>query len=164
MTDTFTRIESPLGDLLATRDDVGITALYLSTGAHAELPAPIGEEDDEGFQLLRQQLAEYFDGHRTEFDVPLNPSGTPFQLRCWSALRTIPYGSTVSYGEQAVRIGNAKAVHAVGLANGQNPISIVVACHRVIGANGSLTGYGGGLAAKQWLLSHEAVHSGLFAS
>lgn len=164
MTRTYSYIDSPLGALLVTRDEDGITGLYLPSGAHAELPPPCGDRDDGAFSDVRAQLAEYFAGERTDFDLPLHPVGTEFQLRCWTALRTIPYGSTVSYGEQAVRIGNAKAVRAVGLANGQNPISIVVPCHRVIGANGSLTGYGGGLPAKQWLLSHEAAHSGLFAS
>ncbi|HEY3737432.1 MAG TPA: methylated-DNA--[protein]-cysteine S-methyltransferase [Jatrophihabitans sp.] len=164
MTETFTYIDSPLGALLVTRDEDGITGLHLPTGAHAELPPPDGERDDAAFEDVRAQLAEYFAGERTDFELPLHPAGTDFQRRCWTALRTIEYGTTASYGEQAVRIGNAKAVRAVGLANGQNPISIIVPCHRVIGANGSLTGYGGGLPAKQWLLSHEAAHSGLFAS
>jgi methylated-DNA-[protein]-cysteine S-methyltransferase len=96
-----------------------------------------------------------------EFDLRLNPHGTPFQLNVWQALRTIPYGVTASYGQQAKLLGDPGSSRAVGLANGKNPISIVVPCHRVIGADGSLTGYGGGLAAKRWLLDHEAKHAGL---
>lgn len=103
----------------------------------------------------RTQLAEYFAGTRQTFDVPLDPVGTPFQQRVWLALREIPYGVTISYGTLANRIGNPRAVRAVGLANGRNPISIIVPCHRVIGASGQLTGYGGGLDRKRYLLELE---------
>ena len=99
----------------------------------------------------------------SEFELPLHAAGTAFQQRVWAALCDIPYGETASYGATATAIGAPTASRAVGLANGQNPISIIVPCHRVIGANGSLTGYGGGLEAKQWLLAHEAAHAGLFA-
>ncbi len=160
---TYTRIDSPLGELLITRDEDGITGLYLPTGKHSERTSPTGDEDATAFEDVRTQLNEYFAGKRTAFDLPLHPSGTEFQLRCWLALREIAYGETASYGQQATRIGNPKASRAVGLANGQNPISIIVPCHRVIGANGALTGYGGGIEAKQWLLHHEAQHVGLFA-
>lgn len=161
---TYSYIPSPLGDLLVARDESGITGLYLPTGKHAMTPVDGWERDDDAFADVRTQLAEYFAGTRTEFDLPLHPSGTDFQLKAWQALHEIPYGTTASYGQQAVRIGSPTAFRAVGLANGQNPISIIVPCHRVVGANGSLTGYGGGLDAKRWLLEHEAAHSGLFAS
>ncbi len=102
-----------------------------------------------------RQLGEYFAGERLEFDLPLRPVGTAFQLAAWRALTTIPYGRTVSYGEQARRLGHAGRARAVGAANGSNPLPIVVPCHRVIGADGSLTGFGGGLEIKAWLLDHE---------
>jgi methylated-DNA-[protein]-cysteine S-methyltransferase len=159
----YTLIISPLGELFAARDEFGITALYLPTGRNVVVPDPEWERDDTAFDDLRLQLNEYFAGTRHDFDLELNARGTTFQKRVWSALCEIPYGETVSYGATAATIGTPTASRAVGLANGQNPISIVVPCHRVIGANGSLTGYGGGLAAKQWLLQHEASHAGLFA-
>jgi methylated-DNA-[protein]-cysteine S-methyltransferase len=160
----YTLIPSPLGDLLATRDDDGITGLYLPTGKNAKIPLDEWTRDDDAFTDLRTQLAEYFAGERRDFDLPLHAIGTVFQKRVWQALLDIPYGRTASYGATALAIGAPTSSRAVGLANGQNPISIVVPCHRVIGANGSLTGYGGGMAAKQWLLAHEAAHSGLFAN
>ena len=161
----YTTIASPLGDLVAVRDESGITGLYLPTGRHAFVRDPEWERDDAAFDDARGQLGEYFVGTRTEFDLPLNARGTAFQKWVWAALLEIPYGRTASYGETAAAIGApASASRAVGLANGQNPISIVVPCHRVIGADGSLTGYGGGLAAKQWLLAHERGQAALFAS
>ena len=111
--------------------------------------------DDTVLPALQEQLAAYFARDLKEFDVQLAVSGTPFQQRVWAALATIPYGETWSYRELAEAVGNPKAVRAVGLANGRNPVSIVVPCHRVIGADGSLTGYGGGLERKSWLLDHE---------
>jgi len=159
----YTYIPSPLGDLLATRDEVGITGLYLPTGKHVMAVKDGWTRDDGAFDDLRAQLAQYFAGERQEFVLPLNASGTAFQQRVWAALCDIPYGETASYGATATAIGAPTASRAVGLANGQNPISIVVPCHRVIGAAGALTGYGGGLEAKQWLLAHEASHAGLFA-
>ncbi len=109
-----------------------------------------------------RQLTAYFDGTLTAFDLPLAATGTPFQERCWTALRTIPYGETITYGEEARRIGNPKACRAVGGANHRNPIAIIIPCHRVIGADGSMTGYDGpaetGLARKRWLLAHESSH------
>ena len=104
---------------------------------------------------VRAQLDEYFAGERTEFDLPLDPIGTPFQLSAWQVLRTIPYGSTMSYGEQARTLGDPNKARAVGAANGRNPLSIIVPCHRVVGSNGSLTGFAGGIGAKAWLLDHE---------
>jgi methylated-DNA-[protein]-cysteine S-methyltransferase len=157
-------IRSPLGDLLVARSELGITALYLPTGKNPKSAVPGWECDEAAFDDLRAQLGEYFAGHRQEFDLPLHASGSRFQRRVWDALREIPFGETTSYGALAGLIGSPGAARAVGLANGQNPISIVVPCHRVIGANGSLTGYGGGLPAKRWLLSHEASRAGLFAS
>jgi methylated-DNA-[protein]-cysteine S-methyltransferase len=160
----YTYIPSPLGELLVTRDDAGLTGLYLPTGRHATTPPPDGDRDDEAFDDVRIQLAEYFAGRRTVFDLPLNAHGTAFQKRVWTALCEIPYGQTASYGQTAEAIGAPTASRAVGLANGQNPISIIVPCHRVVGANGSLTGYGGGLEAKRWLLEHEKGQAELFAS
>lgn len=154
-------IASPLGRLTAARDDVGVTALLLPSGNLAAAEDWI--RDDGAFDDVSMQLDEYFAGIRTDFDLPLHPAGTTFQVRVWAALRTIPYGETASYAEVAAAIGSPGAFRAVGRANGQNPIPIVVPCHRVIGAQGDLTGYGGGLDAKRWLLSHEAAHTGIFA-
>ena len=108
-----------------------------------------------------EQLGEYFAGTRKDFDLPLAPEGTPFQQKSWEALRAIPYGETISYGEQARRLGSPSAVRAVGAANGRNPISIIVPCHRVIGSDGSLTGFAAGLDAKAWLLRHESGEAAL---
>ena len=156
----YTYQPSPLGDLLLVRDDDGITGLYLPTGKHPVTPMADWTRDDTGFDDIRRQLDEYFAGTRREFDLPLHASGTAFQKRVWQALLDIPYGETASYGKTAAAIGEPGAARAVGLANGHNPISIIVPCHRVVGADGSLTGYGGGLDAKRWLLSHEACHAG----
>ncbi|MCU1659325.1 MAG: cysteine methyltransferase [Pseudonocardiales bacterium] len=160
----YTFIPSPLGDLLTVRDEVGITGLYLPTGKHPVTVRPEWMRDDGAFADIRTQLAEYFAGTRRDFDMPLHAAGTAFQKLVWTALVDIPYGETTSYGKTAAAVGVPDAARAVGLANGQNPISIIVPCHRVVGANGSLTGYGGGLDAKRWLLTHEASHAGLFAS
>ena len=141
-------IASPVGNLRIAADAVGITAVGRTD---ATLCPP-------GTHLLQEasrQLQAYFSGTLTAFDLPLHLEGTPFQLRCWQALLGIPYGETISYGEQARRIGSAKASRAVGGANHRNPICIVVPCHRVIGTSGDLTGYGEGLDMKQWLLAHE---------
>jgi methylated-DNA-[protein]-cysteine S-methyltransferase len=120
------------------------------------LEADMSEEpNDPILAAARQQLEEYFGGRRTDFDLPLDPVGTPFQLSVWKILRAIPFGETITYGEQARRLGDPNKARAAGAANGKNPLSIVVPCHRVIGANGSLTGFAGGLEAKDWLLSHE---------
>ncbi len=157
----FTRIDSPLGELLAARDEGGITALYLPTGKNATRPDPSWQRSDAAFDDVRSQLGEYFAGRRQQFELALNPSGTKFQKQVWTALCDIGYGETTSYGKTAAAIGHPNGSRAVGTANGQNPISIIVPCHRVIGADGSLTGYGGGLPAKRWLLDHEARHAGL---
>jgi methylated-DNA-[protein]-cysteine S-methyltransferase len=159
----YTYFDSPLGALLLVGDSAGMSGLYLPTGKHPVTPAADWTRDDRTLPAAREQLGEYFAGGRREFELRLNPRGSAFQRRVWAALTEIPYGETTSYGKLAASIGVPDGARAVGLANGQNPISIIVPCHRVIGANGSLTGYGGGLPAKQWLLSHEAAHSGLFA-
>ncbi len=153
----WTTVPSPLGDLLLLRDEVGITGLYLPSGKHPQQPPADAVRDDAAFEDVRIQLAEYFAGDRDDFDLPLHPAGTEFMRRVWDALREIPHGETRSYRDLAEAVGSPAAVRAVGAANGRNPISIVVPCHRVIGADGALTGYGGGLPAKQWLLQHEAA-------
>lgn len=152
MTTTWTTtVDSPVGPLLLTSDGAALTRLL-----YAAQPDP--DWSDEPCELLDRavaQLREYFAGERTDFDLPLEPAGTPFQLTVWSALRGIPYAETINYGQLATRVGNPRASRAVGLANGRNPISIVVPCHRVIGADGSLTGYGGGIDRKRTLLDLE---------
>jgi methylated-DNA-[protein]-cysteine S-methyltransferase len=158
----YTTIDSPIGRLLLTSNGEALTGLYMDVPArdaerHAERAVAGGSADPNAEPLPRavRQLEEYFAGSRRTFDLPLALQGTPFQQRVWRALTEIPYGETWSYGQLAKRIGNPKASRAVGLANGSNPISILVPCHRVIGADGSLTGYGGGMERKQWLLAHE---------
>lgn len=158
----YTQVMSPIGRLLLTSDAVALTGLYMEVSGKGGGPVlgPDARADPEGGVLpaATRQLAEYFAGQRRHFDLPLALRGTAFQERVWQALTEIPYGATWSYGRLAERIGNPRAVRAVGLANGRNPISILVPCHRVIGADGSLTGYGGGLERKQWLLAHEGLH------
>ena len=144
-------LESPVGRLLVARDTAGVRFIHF----RPHKPAARWERHDAAFDDLGTQLTEYFEGRRRAFDLPLAPDGTPFQLRVWNALLDIPYGETISYGELAARIGDRSASRAVGLANGSNPLPIVIPCHRVIGSNGKLTGYGGGLAVKQQLLSLE---------
>jgi O-6-methylguanine DNA methyltransferase len=158
MTSTImTTVDSPVGPLRLTASDGALTGVYMSDQRHAPtLPDDLGH-DDSWFAAIATQLDAYFHGDLTAFDVPMNLHGTDFQCSVWKQLSAIPYGETISYGELARRVGNPKASRAVGLANGRNPISIIVPCHRVIGANGSLTGYGGGLERKTWLLQHEAT-------
>jgi methylated-DNA-[protein]-cysteine S-methyltransferase len=159
----YTYYDSPLGDLLLIGDDGGLSGLYMQTTRYPVRVSRDWTRADDGFVEVREQLTEYFAGTRREFDLRLNARGSRFQKQVWDALVEIPYGETASYGQIALRVGVPDGARAVGLANGQNPISIIVPCHRVIGADGSLTGYGGGLPAKQFLLSLEAAHSGLFA-
>ena len=150
--------DSPIGPLTIVARDGAICALYMDAQRHAPGPeafGPPGETTDEPFTTAVAQLADYFAGRRTDFDLPLAPAGTTFQRKVWAGLLAIPYGQTVSYGELADRVGSPAASRAVGLANGKNPIAIVVPCHRVIGADGSLTGYGGGLDRKRFLLALE---------
>jgi methylated-DNA-[protein]-cysteine S-methyltransferase len=151
----YRSLDSPIGPLLIAGDEKGLRFLLFSRGRHAVEPEPDWETDRGLLKEPVKQLNAYFAGKLQTFDVPLAPEGTPFQSQVWRALCDIPYGETTSYGELAKRIGNPKAVRAVGLANGSNPISIIIPCHRVIGSNGSLTGYGGGLPIKQALLALE---------
>jgi len=155
----YSTLTTPIGELMLTADDDGALTGVNLPNRH---PDPAGwERDDELLADARRQLTEYFAGERTTFDLPLRPAGAPFQLRVWEALLRIPYGETVSYGEIAREIGHPTASRAVGAANGRNPIAIVVPCHRVIGANGSLTGYGGGLECKRALLDLEVGRAAL---
>lgn len=157
----YTEVPSPVGPISLRGSERGLTGLFLTEHRHGP---PEGERahwqrDDGRFVDVRRQLDEYFAGQRTVFDLPLDfegIGGTAFQRRVWAGLAAIAYGETVSYGELARRIGQAAAVRAVGLANGRNPVSIIVPCHRVIGANGTLTGYGGGMDRKRVLLDLEA--------
>jgi methylated-DNA-[protein]-cysteine S-methyltransferase len=155
----FTEFSSPVGLIQLRGTDRALSGVYMEKHRHEPLrpldairdAAPLGE--------AQRELEEYFAGERREFSVPLDSPGTAFQMRVWAGLRVIPYGETISYRELAHRIGQPKAVRAVGLANGRNPISIIVPCHRVIGANGTLTGYGGGLERKRFLLALERGES-----
>lgn len=149
-------IPSLVGELLLTGDGGLLTGLYFLQGQHAPDVTQDWNLDPRPFADAERQLEEYFAGDRQSFDVTLAPAGTEFQLRVWQELRHIPYGETISYGELARRIGQPDASRAVGLANGANPISILIPCHRVVGTNGKLTGYGGGLENKRLLLDLEA--------
>ena len=148
----FHIVDSPIGDLLLESDGDAVCGLRMEP---FEIP-PDSRHDPSAFAEAEAQLRSYFAGERTTFDLPLAPRGTPFQLRVWEALREIPYGETATYGEVAAAVGKPEAVRAVGAANGSNPIAVIVPCHRVIGANGTLTGYGGGLERKRILLDLEA--------
>ena len=148
-------VPSPVGELWLTGDGTHLTGLWFGPPPDPAAPAGAAVAGSAPFPEVRAQLEDYFAGRRRDFDLPLAPVGTPFQHRVWEALREIPYGETVSYGVLAARLGQPGAGRAVGLANGQNPISIVIPCHRVIGAGGALTGYGGGLERKRWLLALE---------
>ena len=155
MTRCYTQIESPLGPLLLAADDAGLREIRFVNGRHPAQPESSWKEDRAPLNETIRQLQAYFAGELENFDLQLAPEGTPFQLEVWHRLCDIPYGETISYGELAGRIGNPKASRAVGLANGSNPIPIVIPCHRVIGSNGKLTGYGGGLPIKEKLLALE---------
>ena len=149
---------SPVGDLRIVVSDRGVRAILWENDfdrVPAIDPEPIDVVDDPVARRTVDQLTDYFAGQRTDFDLPLDLVGTEFQVHAWQSLSRIPFGTTRSYGEQAADIGRPTAVRAVGAANGKNPVSIVLPCHRVIGADGSLTGFAGGLEAKRFLLSHE---------
>jgi len=165
-------LPTPIGPLTLVASPSGLRAVLWSVDDATRVPGVALDEmpsrsDDapprsepprsEGaiIEQAAEELDEYFEGARRSFDVPLDPVGTAFQRRAWAALRTIPYGETVTYGEQAERLGDRRKARAVGAANGRNPISIIVPCHRVVGSNGSLTGFAGGLDVKAWLLDHE---------
>jgi methylated-DNA-[protein]-cysteine S-methyltransferase len=154
-------LKSPIGDLLLAGDDNGLSLIGFPQGKMRHDPEPDWIFNEKPFAAARQQLEEYFAGDRKEFDLPLNLSGTEFQVKVLEELQRIPYGETTSYGDIAKRIGRPRAMRAVGAANGRNPIPIIVPCHRVIGSSGDLTGFGGGLDTKAALLRLEAENSGL---
>ena len=157
MTTYYTFIESPIDRLMLTSDGNCLTGVYMLDQRYEPAIGKGWMEDGsaEPFRVTSVQLSEFFSGERKAFDLPLAPAGTPFQLQVWQELCRIPYGETISYGELARRVGNSNASRAVGLANGRNPLPIIVPCHRVIGANGKLTGFGGGLWRKEKLLDLE---------
>jgi methylated-DNA-[protein]-cysteine S-methyltransferase len=152
-------MDSPVGELTLVASEHGLRAVMWPDERDGRVP--LGDTSGGGPAAERiladavRELEEYFAGERTEFDLPLDPVGTPFQQQAWHVLRTIPYGRTISYGEQADRLGDRNKSRAVGAANGRNPISIIVPCHRVVGSTGKLTGFAGGLDTKDWLLRHE---------
>jgi methylated-DNA-[protein]-cysteine S-methyltransferase len=150
---------TPVGILTLVASDRGLRAVMWPDERDGRVPLPAvsgaGPAAERILTEAVRELDEYFAGERTEFDLPLDPVGTPFQQQAWEVLRTIPYGQTMSYGEQAARLGDRNKSRAVGAANGRNPISIIVPCHRVVGSTGKLTGFAGGLDAKEWLLRHE---------
>lgn len=151
---------SPVGELTVVAGGDGVVAVLWphETPTRVRLPDGVrraGRGEHPVADAAVEQLEDYFNGTRCTFDLPLAPSGTPFQQAAWSVLREIPYGTTITYGEQAARLGDVSKARAVGAANGRNPLSIVVPCHRVVAAGGQLGGFAGGLMAKQWLLEHE---------
>ena len=161
MSKCYTWTDSPLGRILLSGDERGLSRVQLETESRSVTPDEDAVEDAALFRDAVEQLRAYFAGELRRFTLKLNPQGTDFQQRAWAELRKIPYGQTITYGEQARRLGDPKACRAVGAANGQNPLGIIVPCHRVIGSTGKLTGFAGGLDAKAWLLNHEA---GLFGA
>lgn len=162
---THSVIDTPVGPLTIVAQNGEICCLYMDLQRHRPDDDELGQLDPRGrevepFKAAADQLDAYFAGRLTSFDLPLAPHGSGFQRRVWAALQEIPYGQTQSYGELAVRVGSPGAARAVGLANGRNPIGIVIPCHRVVGSDGSLTGYGGGLERKRALLDLEVQVSG----
>ena len=150
-----TVVDSPVGPLTLVATNGALTGLYMDQQRHLPPAGTFGAPDATLFTEAIAQLQAYFAGQRSEFTLPLALAGTPFQQRVWTALQDVPFGQTISYGQLAARIGQPGAARAVGLANGRNPVSIVVPCHRVVGSTGRLTGYGGGLQRKQYLLALE---------
>lgn len=159
---SYITVESPVGPLLLAGDERGLHRVYFMNGRRPKSPDPEWTEDKKPFKEVLRQLRAYFDGKLKDFDLPLVLHGTEFQLRVWRRLQRIPYGETTSYGAIARELGNPEASRAVGLANGSNPIPIIVPCHRVIGSNGHLTGFGGGLPIKEKLLALESHQKSLF--
>ncbi|TDC93926.1 methylated-DNA--[protein]-cysteine S-methyltransferase [Actinomadura sp. 7K507] len=158
MNPTHVVVDSPVGPLTLVALDGALSALYMEVQRHRpaeETFGAPGDPDTEPFATVAEQLSAYFAGELTEFDLPLTLHGTPFQKRVWALLQEIPYGDTATYGQLAVEMGKPSASRAVGLANGRNPVGIIVPCHRVIGSTGDLTGYGGGLDRKRYLLDFE---------
>ncbi len=158
-----TIIDTPIGPLTLVASGLGLRAVLWPDEQIGRVKLDESVTPTDGTPasaILRravEQLGEYFEGDRTTFDIPLDPIGTDFQRTAWAALCTIPYGETISYGEQAARLGDRRKARAVGAANGRNPISIVVPCHRVVGSTGALTGFAGGIDTKRWLLDHERL-------
>ena len=150
-------VDSPIGPLALVEEDGALAALSVEGAREGPVPGSFGVRDDEVLPHLREQLGEYFAGRLREFDADVVLHGTPFQVRVWHALAQIPYGTTGTYGQLARTIGSPKAAQAVGSANGRNPVSLFVPCHRIIGANGRLTGYAGGMARKEYLLRLEGA-------
>lgn len=156
--------DSPIGPLTLVASDTGLQAVLWPEDPEGRVrfaSTPTEASQHPVLARTAEQLAEYFAAARTSFDIPLDLRGTDFQISAWEALAEIPYGETASYGDQAQRMGKPKAARAVGAANGKNPVSIVLPCHRVVGANGALTGFAGGLDAKRFLLNHEAGQASL---
>ena len=152
----YTHVSSPIGSLMLTANDRALTGLFFSTGnKRRKEPDDTWQNSEPHFTQARQELLEYFEGQRDLFEVPLEPLGTPFQMRVFAVLQRIPFGEVRSYKEIAQAIGSPKAVRSVGTANGNNPLAIFIPCHRVVGSNGALTGFGGGLDAKRYLLNLE---------
>ncbi|PKR90617.1 cysteine methyltransferase [Pleomorphomonas diazotrophica] len=151
----YTYLESPIGPLLLAGDGIRLSKVGFPNGKGRVAPHDHWRRDDGQFIEARAQLSAYFAGELRTFHLDLMPAGTPFQLAVWQALTAIPYGATMSYGELARRIDRPSASRAVGAANGANPIPIIVPCHRVIGTSGALTGFGGGIDTKRWLVAHE---------
>ncbi len=151
----YSYIDCPLGRMFVQGDGQFVTGLFMPRHKGWRGPDASWRQSDASFAAVREQLAEYFAGDRQQFDVPLKLAGTAFQLRVWQELVRIPFGTTISYAQLAQRLGNPTASRAVGHANGRNPISIIVPCHRVIGADGKLAGYAGGVDKKRWLLAWE---------
>ena len=149
---------APFGVLHVVASDLGVRYVMFENDAHPKPLDALNLQHDDSHDVMREvlsQLNEYFSGKRREFELPLDLHGTEFQVAAWKSLARIPFGHTSSYGEQAASIGRPTAVRAIGGANGRNPVAVILPCHRVIGANGSLTGFGGGLEVKKWLLQHE---------
>jgi methylated-DNA-[protein]-cysteine S-methyltransferase len=155
----FCYLESPVGELLMAGDEEGLRRIEFPVGEVRHGPAPDWIHSEQPFAKARQQLTRYFAGELTSFNLAMQPGGTQFQLQVLAELQKIPYGTTTSYGDIARRIGRPKAVRAVGAANGRNPIPIIIPCHRVIGSNGNLTGFAGGIPIKEALLRLESEHS-----
>jgi methylated-DNA-[protein]-cysteine S-methyltransferase len=153
----FDEIKTPIGILTVATEREALCHVLFEKGRYGAAGRESWTRDASATRAAREQLLEYFAGERRTFDLALAPAGTPFQLGVWRALSEIPFGATRSYADIALRIGSPKAVRAVGAANGRNPLPIVVPCHRVIGSNGSMTGFGGGLPVKQFLLLHEGL-------
>jgi methylated-DNA-[protein]-cysteine S-methyltransferase len=152
----YWELSSPLGELLLVSDGESLTGIYYEDHRRGPARGANWRRDATPFKQVQDELAAYFAGELPAFSVPLAPRGSDFQREVWNELRRIPPGSTLTYAELAAKIGRPKAIRAVGAANARNPISIIVPCHRVVGSNGTLTGYAGGLKRKEWLLRHEA--------